>query len=288
MESNQWQRWKGIMKCYPFEEKRLAKWKPPYIVQPKYDGIRCKVITLETSIVPYDCMLLSSEENIIYSVPHINKAISGLKITAKLDGELYCHGMSFEQILSITKRTVNIHPEHQQIQFHIFDVQNDQMQMKRSLIIENLRGLHPALIVSPFWICSNLDEVKRAYDSVIKMGYEGIIIRHSQAPYLEKRSIYVMKFKPKKKDTYEIIGWNEEISKDGVPKDRIGSIICSSQEGDEFAVSAGLDSDAKARLWLERDKLAGKRIVVHYQHLTNKQIPKGTFKVEVIEDGRHG
>ncbi len=283
--TNQWQRWKGIMKCYPFEESRLAKWQPPYIVQPKYDGIRCKVEPLETSVIQYDCILLSSEENILYSVPHINKAISDLKITAKLDGELYCHGMSFEQILSITKRTVNIHPEHTSIQFHIFDIQNDQMQMKRSLIIENLRGLHPALVVSPFWICTGLDEVKRVYDTVLEMGYEGIIIRHSQAPYLEKRSIYVMKFKPKKKDTYNIIGWNEEVSADGVPKGRIGSLIMSSQSGDEFGVSAGLDFAEKDRLWKIRDSLHTFKAVVHYQHLTNKQIPKGTFNMEVIEDG---
>ena len=38
------QRWKGIMKCYPFEEKRLAEWNPPYICQPKYDGVRCRAI----------------------------------------------------------------------------------------------------------------------------------------------------------------------------------------------------------------------------------------------------
>lgn len=275
------QRWKNIMKAYPFEEKRLAKWQPPYIVQPKYDGVRCRAIPI-SGANGEGCLLLSSEENIIFSVPHLNKIIGGLGIRAELDGELYCHGMSFEQILSITSRTVNLHSDYPKIQFHIFDIVNDQPQMKRSLIIENLRGLNPHIVVSPFWLCTDLDDVKRTYDKVISLGYEGIIIRHQMGPYEVKRSLYIMKFKPKKHDTYQIIGWKEEVSKDGVPKGRIGSLVMSSQTGDEFAVSAGLDDEKKAKLWTERNELAGKNAIVHYQHLTDKKIPKGSFNIEVI------
>ena len=115
-----WQRWKGIMKCVPFEEKRLAKWEPPYICQPKYDGVRCRAVP-----VPSGYMLLSSEENVIFSVPHINKVLDKLKGTRlELDGELYLHGMSFEEIVSITSRTVNLHPNYKRMNFHIFDVIN--------------------------------------------------------------------------------------------------------------------------------------------------------------------
>ena len=280
MPENQSHRWKNIMKAYPFSEERLTKWTPPYIVQPKYDGIRCRALPLETA---EGCLLLSSEENIIYSVPHLNGILAGLSLKAELDGELYCHGMSFEQITSITSRSVNLHPDYPRIQFHIFDIVNDQPQMKRSLIIENLRGINPHIVVAPFWLCASLDDVKQTYDRIIKLGYEGIIVRNTMGPYEVKRSLWVMKFKPKKFDTYKIVGWNEEISKDGTPKGRIGSIVMSSQLGDTFAVSAGLDNDEKARLWLIRDKLDTKSAIVHYQHLTDKKIPKGSFNIEVID-----
>ena len=79
-----WQRWKGIMKAYPFEEKRLAKWEPPYIVQPKYDGVRCRAVPLDNG----DFLLLSSEENPIFSVPHINEALKCCAPQWELDGEL--------------------------------------------------------------------------------------------------------------------------------------------------------------------------------------------------------
>ena len=90
-----------------------------------------------------------------------------------------------------------------------------------------------------------------------------------------------MKFKPKRSDTYNIVGWNEEISKDGVPKGRIGSLILSSQSGDTFAVSAGLNDQSRAELWDIKHSLAGLNATVKYQHLTNKKIPKGCFDIKV-------
>ncbi len=276
------QRWKNIQKAYPFEEKRLAKWKPPFIVQPKYDGVRCRAIPLSTPD-GNNYVLVSSEENIIYSVPHINEVLSKLKLKAELDGELYCHGMSFEEILSITSRTVNLHPDYLKIQFHIFDIVNEEPQMRRQLLVEALRGVHTWLQVAPFWLCTNLDEIKETYDGLIKLKYEGIIVRNIYAPYLKKRSIWVMKFKPKRQDTYQIVGWQEEISQEGIPKGRIGALIMQSQTGDTFGVSAGLDNQKKAELWDVKDTLAGRKAIVHYQHLTDRQLPKGTFNIEVLE-----
>jgi len=278
--TNQWQRWKGIMKCYPFEEKRLAKWQPPYIVQPKYDGVRCRAVPLENG----EYILLSSEENVIFSVPHINEELKSLSPGPELDGELYRHELSFEEILSITSRTVNLHYEHKLIKFHVFDVIDDQPQHSRIATILGIRKFKFKHIeVSPFWLCDNLSDVKRTYDNVLSQGYEGIIIRNVNTFYERKRSTWVMKFKPKRKDTYEITGWNEEVSINGVPKGRLGSIICASEDGTTFSVSAGLDDDDRERLWRDRESLPGKSVIVHYQHLTNKKIPKGTFNLEVVE-----
>lgn len=285
--TNSWQRWKGIMKCVPFEEKRLAKWQPPYIIQPKYDGFRCRAIPIETGDKG-EYIFLSSEENIFYSVPHLNEVFKRIGLRAELDGELYNHEVykrgGFDELSSIISRTVNLHPDHQKIQFHLFDIVNEQPQMRRLLIIEALKGLTPLIQVAPFWLCENLNEVKKAYNKLISLGYEGIIVRHFQNLYEKKRSTLVMKFKPKKKDTYKIVDWKEEISKDGNLKNRIGSIICSSQKGDTFGVSAGLDDSDREYLWSIRETLAGKDCIVHYQHLTNKGIPKGTFNVEVIDE----
>jgi len=285
-----WQRWKGIMKCYPMEEGRLAKWKPPYIVQPKYDGFRCRAIPIQTQIEG-SYIFLSSEENIFYSVPHLNAVFDRLKLTAELDGELYNHQMylegGFDLISSVISRTVNLHPRHQEIQFHLFDIVNDQPQMRRIVIADALKGITPFIQVAPFWLCESLDDVMKAYDKVISLGYEGIIVRHFQAPYERKRSTLVMKFKPKKEDKYEIISWEEEISIEGTPKGTLGSLLCKSGDGNTFSVGTGFTDDLRSRLWSRRDSLYGKIARVQYQHLTSgKKVPRFPVFMEVIENER--
>jgi len=164
--ANQWQRWRGIMKAYPFEEKRLAKWQPPYIVQPKYDGVRCRAVSTGTRRGYY--FLLSSEENVIFSVPHINEALDRLGIDTELDGELYCHEMKFEEIVSITSRTVNIHPDHRRIDFHVFDVVTEDSQDKRIIELNQLSMYwEPPLVPAPFWLCYSLECIMKVYDGLI-------------------------------------------------------------------------------------------------------------------------
>ena len=89
---------KGIMLCYPFEERRINEpkfgWSFPVIVQPKLDGERCRAIITGDSVV-----LLSSEENEITGTPHIIEGIKSQLIkNCELDGELYCHRMDFSNI----------------------------------------------------------------------------------------------------------------------------------------------------------------------------------------------
>ena len=173
------------------------------------------------------------------------------------------------------------------MEFHVFDFKTPILaQAERSNYLQNMESylpLHVKLV--PMRIANTLDEIKHIYDEFIKIGYEGIIVRNLEAPYIERRSIFMMKFKPKKSDTYQIIGWNEEISIDGIPKGRIGSLILSSELGDNFNVGAGLDADQKDYLWLMRDDIAGNMATVFYQHLTNRKIPKGSFDIIIPELG---
>jgi len=277
-----WQRWKGIMKCYPFEEKRLAKWQPPYIVQPKYDGVRCRAVPIPGG----GYILLSSEENVIYSVPHILDWLNRVQLTTELDGELYCHGMSFEDIVSITSRTVNIHPDYKSIKFHIFDLVNEDVQTKRlNELYDKFYKLREDIIrVAPFWTCESLDCIMKVFDEIINLGYEGIIVRHFANFYERKRSTYVMKFKPKKEDSYVILGSEEELSTDGTPKDSLGALVCRSGDGNTFRVGSGFTQRVREDLWSNRESLKGRTVRVQYQHLTSgKKVPRFPVFVEVIE-----
>ena len=280
--TNNFQRWKNIMKCYPFDEKRLAKWEPPYICQPKYDGIRCRAVPLDNG----SYILLSSEENVIHSVPHINEALNKSGLTIELDGELYCHGMSFEQIISITSRTVNIHDDHKEIKFHCFDVIKELDQLLRlKMVIELGKVCVEHLEISPFWFANNLEDVMKIFDHIINLNYEGIIVRHHANVYERKRSTLIMKFKPKRYDDYTILGFKEEVTNEGTPKGQLGALVCDSGDGNTFSVGSGFKEDQRIDLWNKRDQLQGKQVRVGYQHTTSgRGVPRFPVFMEVIKD----
>jgi DNA ligase-1 len=124
----------------------------------------------------------------------------------------------------------------------------------------------------------------RTFDSIINLGYEGIIIRHAQAPYERKRSTMIMKFKPKKEDDYEIVGYEEEISIEGRPKNTLGSLLCKSNDGNTFNIGTGFSKDQREHLWRVRETLPTRIAKVKYQHLTSgKQVPRFPVFVEIIK-----
>lgn len=272
---------KNIMLCYPFEEKRFKKWNTQVLVQPKLDGVRCRVLFHGS-----EPLLLSSEENILnFSVPHIVEELDKLQYyftkegIFELDGELYSHSLSFDQIVSRTGRTVNIHEEYSDIQYHIFDHVCEEtsfinrMASAQSTYL-NSEVLREYIKLVPLRIASTLDEIKCILDEYYSMGYEGIVARHPDAPYTRRRSPYVMKWKPRKSDTYTIIGYEEEHSIHGEPKGALGSLTVQDEEGRIFSVGTGFSQSAREDLWNVRHGLPGQFCKILYQHTTSSGVPR--------------
>jgi len=275
----------NIMLCYPFEEKRFNKWEQA-IIQPKLDGFRCRAL-----IRPDRVDLLSSEENSFnFAVPHISESLyKQAKLLMdngifELDGELYNHDLSFEEISSICNRTVNCSPNHQQIEFHIFDqVCESTPFYRRILPLKNAVSYinDPNLVVVSDMNVTRMDQIENALKAVTTNGYEGIIARNPNYPYQRKRSTGIMKWKPTKKDEYKIVDTLEEHDKHGQPKGTLGAFIVT--DGNEsFQVGTGFTEDQRQAYWNMRDMIPGRTCVVQYQHITSKGVPRfPVFKVMV-------
>jgi ATP-dependent DNA ligase len=273
---------KGIMLCYPFEAKRLERWKSPYIIQPKLDGVRCRAIISNGYV-----QLLSSEERVIDLVPHINKALSEMIPSGivELDGELYCHGMSFEQIYSITSRSKNYHPNANKIQYHIFDIicRDQQIYRTSELNKQGFFKTDDTIHIVESSLVRDLDEIMLYFHRYIDKGYEGFVIRDKDGSYQRKRYTGIMKFKPHQTDLYLIIGTQEEISITGEPKGTLGAFICTSTEGTVFNVGTGLTYDQRVLYWKERESLTGLYLKVKYQSLTqSNRVPRFPVALEVV------
>lgn len=268
----------GIMLCYPFEEKRLAKWEPPYIVQPKLDGERCRAVRVDNSWV-----LVSSTLNIITSVPHINEYFNQNVTWGEWDGELYRHGWDFNLIQSVVSRTVNLHPEYDAIKFHIFDCVTGLPQAARIPLALRHLPQDDRIEVVPCKLCNDLDDILRAYDLYLSEGYEGIVIRNFNNYYVRKRSTDVMKFKPKKDDYYRIIGWKQMKDKYKQPKPMLGALVCQGDDLTTFDVGSGMTDDFRITNWPDPQHLIGKLCHVQYQHLTPDHSPRFPIFLEVVD-----
>jgi len=261
---------KGIMLAYPLEEKRLHKWGPPYICQPKLDGERCRALP---------GLLLSSEENPFFFLDHIHEELDMIREDLpglEFDGELSSRELSFEEIHSRISRTKNKHPEIEQVQYHIFDYKSKEAQVVRTMKLakyaKEVQGDYVHFV--PSLIAESFEEVMNLYNRWVSQGYEGIIVRHPTYPYVERRSTGMVKFKPKKRDEYKVIGYKEEVSIDGVPKGRLGALVCES-DGEEFSVGSGFTDEQRLALWEEKDLLYGSTVVVEYQHTTKeRKVPR--------------
>lgn len=272
----------GVMLAYPFEESRLAKWAPPYVVQPKLDGERCRLIN-DGRV----CLLLSSTEEIITSVPHINRMAPHVMPIGEWDGELYVHGWTFEQIHSVVSRSVNLHENYAEMQFHCFDhVVFDEPQLSRTITMKSLDdilGQAGHFRVVPSFIANDLDDIMKLRTEFMTKGYEGIIVRHSDATYVRKRSTGIMKFKPKKTDAYLIVGHMEERDKYGNPKNRLGALVCRGDDGTEFNVGSGFTSAQRENLWANPESLHGLFVKIEYQAMTpGRGVPRFPIFCSII------
>lgn len=214
---------------------------------------------------------MSSEENPIHSVPHIEEQLSGLKADLELDGELYYHGMPFADIHSIVSRKVNQHDDFEMMNYYVFDVVIDWMAQR--IRMETLKMISQACSKMPNVMFVEHDEVETEEEVFGLLytkyqGYEGFIVRDPLSAYVRRRSTAMMKFKPKKQDFYLIVGCKEEISIEGMPKNSLGSVICC-KDDQTFDVGSGpfLTLKNRRELWERKQELIGKIAKVEYQYL---------------------
>lgn len=270
---------KGIMLAYPYDEERLEKWNTPFVyVQPKLDGVRCRVHWIDNR----RCQLLSSTGEEIISVPHINRSLQESSLHRfDYDGELYCPEMSFEQIFSITSRTANLHEKRHQISFSIFDIKQPTTQTTRlaALYREFTNNCVKHLEVVRTRYARGAADIFQIFTELVADGNEGIIVRHPDLIYEEKRSLYMMKFKPKKSDIYKVVGFKQLIDKYGSPRLELGALICE-KDGQQFSVGSGFTHDQRIYWWSlltngEAGKLVGSYVEIAYQSITpGRKVPR--------------
>jgi ATP-dependent DNA ligase len=203
-------------------------WSKPVFRQPKLDGMRALGIS--------DSTLISRKGKYIDTLTHLNNELNILRsLLGGLipDGELYAHGLSFEDNMKLIKKYRKGKTES--IMFHVYDVIMDKPFKTRYYTLYNAFQKYSFLhieLVDTFRIAHAVD-ITVAQSEYLSKGYEGTIIRHGDAPYqLDTRSYNLLKYKDFKDMASKII---DVIPSEARPEQ--GVIVCEAPENSENCIS---------------------------------------------------
>jgi DNA ligase-1 len=253
----------------------------PVYATPKYDGIRCVIRggkALSRKLLPIPNL-------------HVQNVLS--KCPNNLDGELICHGKTFNQIQSEIMREDG----EPKFTFYVFDIIDTKAPyLDRIEKLEDMELPSCCKKVIPSEI-QNEDELLDAErEAVEEFDFEGLMIRSGDGPYKYGRATakqgYLSKLKRFTDAEATIIGYEElqhntnEQTRDAlghakrshkkegmVPAGTLGAFIV--RDGEQtFKVATGLTAAERQEYWDKKEDMIGKLVKYKFQEAGAKDLPR--------------
>jgi len=285
-----------FQKAIPFVPKKVNY---PCIGQPKINGGRCASI-FDNNIIsdlfanPLGTFRLHSKEGIELPVKHIieelDNATNSLPELSSLilDGEIYQRGYKVATINGAARNNKN--PIHNDLQYVIFDIINDQYQLHRLATLDSLtrvfyKGVPEEhdnwplgkVIILPSVNIHNDEDAKYWRDKFISYGFEGLILREKGSFYTPGKHVGVMyKYKNFEIEEFMIV--------DIVPKPKdthLPLIICKNNTNDLIFECVPMGTHTKqAKMLKDKYKYIGTTVYVKFYERTINGLP---FNANVLE-----
>lgn len=200
------------------------------------------------------------------------------------DGEVV--GNSFQELMRQARRKENVAAEDSV--FHIFDIlpisdfSRGHWNAQLSKRINLLHAMKPAIDKMPNvellpHLQVDLDDhegrsqFERYCRDMVAAGYEGVMIKDLDAPYICKRSTSWMKYKPTITVDLEVIGLEEGTGRN---KGRLGALVCNGvDDGKEITVNvgSGFSDEDRDSLWADRNLVFGRTVEILCDVITQNQ-----------------
>ena len=272
-------------------------------LEPKLDGVRMLMVVIPGDDGEVTTICYSRNGKVFENFTHIEEqvrnnwvkmvrkaATSNLSMGFVLDGEVI--GNSFQELMRQARRKTDVQAEDSV--YNVFDIipldcfreghWNAQLE-KRINILENMRPVidnMPSLELLPHIMvdldtAAGRDQLERYAQDNVKAGFEGIMIKEMQAPYICKRSTDWMKWKPVITVDLEVIGVEEGTGRN---EGRLGALVCSGvDDGKEITVNVGSgfsDSD-RDNYWRDSNLIVGRTAEILCDVITQNQ--DGTYSL---------
>jgi DNA ligase-1 len=275
-------------------------------LEPKLDGVRV-LMTVIPSDFGVTVVSYSRNGKVFENFTHIEEQIS-LNWTTMvracagvdqgrslidgfvLDGEVI--GNTFQELMRQARRKTDVQADDSV--FNIFDIVplnefreghwNAQLK-KRIALLDNMRPVVDTManvellphIMVDLDTAAGKDQLERYAKDNVNAGFEGIMIKNMDAPYLCKRSTDWMKWKPTITVDLEVIGVEEGTGRN---VGRLGALVCAGvDDGKEISVNVGSgfsDSD-RDDYWTNRNVVIGRTAEVLCDVITQNQ--DGTYSL---------
>jgi len=261
-----------------YQDGPSCQYSPGMMVQPKLNGIR--LMYLNEQFVSRGMGLEQGKVLDIRRLIHIRPLLLRFP-NIVLDGELYRHGMSLQQINSRARvASTDAHPDEIALEYHVFDYVSRMPFAERFIhLVQLFRDLPPngKLRLVPTYLTRSEQEANRHYAQFLSEGYEGMMLRRPDSPYalsdtcsrkdlrvadLLKRKVWI--------EVETVIRGVE--SGEGKHANTMSKFVL--QWGDKvFRCSSG-PSDAERELYIQLGtKLHGCKCRIEYRELTEYGTP---------------
>lgn len=312
----------------PQKIKSKFDWERGVYLQPKLDGIRCVARLQETSSTEFadardefadshesfadaQCVMTTNNGKEFPWFEEMRKEIieflNGKDYLDGLDGEIYSHEINsedgsqvtFENRFSVIQSVCGIarstpHPLENQLKLCVFDLVDLSGTLSQQQRFDKLKGLFSGYtgkyvkLVKTLKV-HNINSVGTYHDEFAGQGYEGVMVRSADLTYIQKRTLYMRKYKNFNDIEVRVIGAQKD---EGLGDatfvwkcqvlDEDTSVSSSSKKVFK-AKPRGTEAD-KIIWWKNRDDYIGKLLTVKFQNYSADGIPRFPIGIGFRED----
>lgn len=239
----------------------------PCFVSPKVDGVRCVAVPGKG--------LFSRLKKEFPHMNHIREEIDKLHHGLILDGELYSHELTFQEIVGLVKRETLKKGDLEKmtkIKLHVFDIINDMPYSGRLVNMQMLFKKYKFKNLDLLRVdeCENIDRMKELHSNYVSDGYEGLMLRNKEGKYTGSRSNSLQKFKEFFDAEYNVVNYTCGVGLE----DGCVIWICNTPEGKTFNVRPRGSREERQTMFIKGDRYVGKSLTVRYQEMTDSNIPR--------------
>lgn len=249
-----------------------------WMISRKLDGTRClmywngeKVLTASRGGENYDI-----------STTHIRTNDKLIEFFSKypnivLDGELYKHGKTLQQISGAARMEKNAY-DCEWLQYWVYDmydksnpdvVAKDRYEfLFEEFPFSSYADDTEGILLLPERFVSGEDNIWKLHDEYVEEGFEGCVIRNPDRPYKPNgRTNDMIKFKMYKDAEFEITGLSEGL------RDEDMCFTLVTEDGIEFKAKPMGTRELKQQYRDDLDQLIGKMATVKYFYLSDEGCP---------------